>query len=53
MEKENVRLKAEVKWYRRYLDASSYDQLVMLDNKITALMKENERLIREKVNADF
>ncbi len=51
IEEENMRLKAEVEWHRNYLDASSYefDELVMLN----ALTKENERLIREKVNAEF
>ena len=48
-----MRLKAEVLWHRNYLDASDDDQNVMMNNKILDLMKENEKLIREKVNAHF
>ena len=48
-----MRLKAEVLWHRNYLDASDDDQHVMMNNRILELMKENEKLIREKVNAHF
>ena len=53
IEEENMRLRAEVEWHRNYLDASQYEQQLMLHNRINELTTEVERLNRQKVNADF
>ena len=48
-----MRLKAELVWFRHYLDLSSYEQQLSLHRRVNVLTSEIERLNRDKVNADF